>query len=57
LSAGAIQRLQQNNLLTADAIDKADETAIKDLIYPVCVLMTTRTDEGKLSCFTETFSI
>ncbi|XP_034892553.1 endonuclease III homolog 1, chloroplastic isoform X1 [Populus alba] len=32
---GAIQRLQQNNLLTADAIDKADETAIKDLIYPV----------------------
>ncbi|KAG6767591.1 hypothetical protein POTOM_028801 [Populus tomentosa] len=35
LSAGAIQRLQQNNLLTADAIDKADETAIKDLIYPV----------------------
>ncbi|KAF9679145.1 hypothetical protein SADUNF_Sadunf07G0109500 [Salix dunnii] len=35
LSAGAIQHLQQNNLLTADAIDKADETVIKDLIYPV----------------------
>ncbi|KAJ6733881.1 ENDONUCLEASE III-LIKE PROTEIN 1 [Salix koriyanagi] len=32
---GAIQHLQQNNLLTADAIDKADETVIKDLIYPV----------------------
>ncbi|XP_050238459.1 endonuclease III homolog 1, chloroplastic-like [Mercurialis annua] len=32
---GAIQRLHQNNLLTADAIDRADETTIKDLIYPV----------------------
>ncbi|KAJ4844649.1 hypothetical protein Tsubulata_033640 [Turnera subulata] len=32
---GAIQRLHHNDLLTADAIDKADETTIKDLIYPV----------------------
>ncbi|XP_015583838.1 endonuclease III homolog 1, chloroplastic isoform X2 [Ricinus communis] len=32
---GAVQRLHQNSLLTADAIDKADETTIKDLIYPV----------------------
>ncbi|XP_021653693.2 endonuclease III homolog 1, chloroplastic isoform X2 [Hevea brasiliensis] len=32
---GAIQRLHQNGLLTADAIDVADETTIKDLIYPV----------------------
>ncbi|WCJ41379.1 endonuclease III 2 [Euphorbia peplus] len=32
---GAIQRLHQNSVLTADSIDKADETAIKDLIYPV----------------------
>ncbi|XP_065869306.1 endonuclease III homolog 1, chloroplastic isoform X2 [Euphorbia lathyris] len=32
---GAIQRLHQNNLLTADSIDKANETTIKDLIYPV----------------------
>ncbi|XVF65446.1 hypothetical protein PTKIN_Ptkin09bG0249800 [Pterospermum kingtungense] len=32
---GAIQRLGQNGLLTPNAIDKADETAIKDLIYPV----------------------
>ncbi|KAL3849065.1 hypothetical protein ACJIZ3_010947 [Penstemon smallii] len=32
---GAIQRLLQNDLLTAEAIDKADEGAIKDLIYPV----------------------
>ncbi|KAH7572783.1 hypothetical protein JRO89_XS03G0011500 [Xanthoceras sorbifolium] len=34
-SAGAIERLQQNGLLTAEAIDKADEDTIKDLIYPV----------------------
>ncbi|GLT75757.1 hypothetical protein SLA2020_474560 [Shorea laevis] len=34
-SAGAIQRLLQNGLLTADAIDKADEATIKSLIYPV----------------------
>ncbi|KAF2300196.1 hypothetical protein GH714_010593 [Hevea brasiliensis] len=34
-STGAIQRLHQNGLLTADAIDVADETTIKDLIYPV----------------------
>ncbi|KAL5784008.1 hypothetical protein ACOSQ2_006400 [Xanthoceras sorbifolium] len=32
---GAIERLQQNGLLTAEAIDKADEDTIKDLIYPV----------------------
>ncbi|XP_062173152.1 endonuclease III homolog 1, chloroplastic [Alnus glutinosa] len=32
---GAIQRLLQNGLLTADAIDKADEATIKSLIYPV----------------------
>ncbi|KAK8556181.1 hypothetical protein V6N13_064262 [Hibiscus sabdariffa] len=32
---GAIQRLGQNCLLTPDAIDKADEATIKDLIYPV----------------------
>ncbi|KAH9783679.1 Endonuclease III [Citrus sinensis] len=31
----AIQRLLQNGLLTAEAIDKADEATIKDLIYPV----------------------
>nr|GMD72366.1 endonuclease III homolog 1, chloroplastic-like isoform X2 [Ipomoea batatas] len=33
--AGAVQRLLQNDLLTADAIDKADEATIKSLIYPV----------------------
>ncbi|KAM7465418.1 hypothetical protein LguiB_012980 [Lonicera macranthoides] len=33
--AGAIQRLLQNGLLTADAIDKADESTLKSLIYPV----------------------
>ncbi|KAF3455762.1 hypothetical protein FNV43_RR00404 [Rhamnella rubrinervis] len=32
---GAIQRLLQNGLLTADAIVKADEATIKSLIYPV----------------------
>ncbi|CAB4263439.1 unnamed protein product [Prunus armeniaca] len=32
---GAIQRLLQNNLLSADSIDKADEATIKGLIYPV----------------------
>lgn len=32
---GAIQRLLQNGLLTADAIEKADEATIKSLIYPV----------------------
>ena len=32
---GAIQRLLQNGLLTADAIDKVDEATIKSLIYPV----------------------
>ncbi|KAF7150790.1 hypothetical protein RHSIM_Rhsim02G0076600 [Rhododendron simsii] len=34
-SAGAIQRLLQNGLLTPDAIDQADEATIKSLIYPV----------------------
>ncbi|POO03446.1 DNA glycosylase [Trema orientale] len=34
-NSGAIQRLLQNGLLTADAIDKADEANIKSLIYPV----------------------
>ncbi|KAG8387122.1 hypothetical protein BUALT_Bualt03G0220400 [Buddleja alternifolia] len=32
---GAIQKLLQNDLLTAETIDKADEGLIKDLIYPV----------------------
>ncbi|CAL1404683.1 unnamed protein product [Linum trigynum] len=32
---GAIQRLLQNDLLTPDAIDQADEKTLKDLIYPV----------------------
>ncbi|XP_040373681.1 endonuclease III homolog 1, chloroplastic isoform X2 [Rosa chinensis] len=32
---GAIQRLLQNGLLSADAIDKGDEATIKSLIYPV----------------------
>ncbi|KAH9727673.1 Endonuclease III [Citrus sinensis] len=32
---GALQRLLQNGLHTAEAIDKADEATIKDLIYPV----------------------
>ncbi|GMN59413.1 hypothetical protein TIFTF001_028510 [Ficus carica] len=32
---GAIQRLLQNDLLTAEAIDKGNEATIKDLIYPV----------------------
>ncbi|KZV25410.1 endonuclease III [Dorcoceras hygrometricum] len=32
---GAIQRLRQNELLSAEAMDKADEGAIKDIIYPV----------------------
>ncbi|KAL3506694.1 hypothetical protein ACH5RR_032076 [Cinchona calisaya] len=35
LLSSAIQRLLQNGLLTPDAIDKADEATIKDLIYPV----------------------
>ncbi|CAH9062268.1 unnamed protein product [Cuscuta epithymum] len=35
ITHGAIQRLLQNCLLTADAIDKADEATIKSLIYPV----------------------
>ncbi|XP_055829335.1 endonuclease III homolog 1, chloroplastic-like isoform X1 [Solanum dulcamara] len=32
---GAIQRLLQNGLLSADAIDSANEETIKSLIYPV----------------------
>ncbi|KAK3010561.1 hypothetical protein RJ639_012194 [Escallonia herrerae] len=32
---GAIQRLLQNGLLTAEAIDNAEEDTIKGLIYPV----------------------
>ncbi|XP_017220870.1 endonuclease III homolog 1, chloroplastic [Daucus carota subsp. sativus] len=32
---GAIQRLLENNLLTADALEKANEDTIKSMIYPV----------------------
>ncbi|KAL6194277.1 hypothetical protein ACLB2K_035361 [Fragaria x ananassa] len=32
---GAVQRLLQNGMLSADAIDKGDEATIKSLIYPV----------------------
>ncbi|KAK9075844.1 hypothetical protein SSX86_004173 [Deinandra increscens subsp. villosa] len=32
---GAIQRLHDNNLLKPEAIDNADESTIKELIYPV----------------------
>ncbi|KAI6695920.1 hypothetical protein NL676_023630 [Syzygium grande] len=32
---GAVQGLLQNGMLTADAIDKADEESIRSLIYPV----------------------
>ncbi|QCE09127.1 endonuclease III [Vigna unguiculata] len=32
---GATQRLQENGLLTAEAMNKADEETIKKLIYPV----------------------
>ena len=35
LNSGAIQRLLQNDLLTAEAIDKGDEEKLKTLIYPV----------------------
>ncbi|KAF6162282.1 hypothetical protein GIB67_008411 [Kingdonia uniflora] len=34
-NSGAIQRLLQSGLLTADAIDNAEESTIKSLIYPV----------------------
>jgi len=34
--AAAIHRLHQNGLLTPEAVDKADESTIKELIYPVC---------------------
>lgn len=36
-SAGAALRLQESGLLTAEAMDKADEETIKSLIYPVFV--------------------
>ncbi|KAM7256120.1 hypothetical protein ACFE04_011861 [Oxalis oulophora] len=32
---GAIQRLHQNDMLTAETINEADEATIKELIYPV----------------------
>ncbi|KAK7272015.1 hypothetical protein RJT34_28348 [Clitoria ternatea] len=35
VTRGATQRLNENDLLTADAIYKADEETIKKLIYPV----------------------
>ncbi|MCD7462648.1 alpha,alpha-trehalase nth1 [Datura stramonium] len=35
INHGAIQRLLQNSLLTADAINSANEETIKSLIYPV----------------------
>ncbi|GMN59410.1 hypothetical protein TIFTF001_028509 [Ficus carica] len=35
LNAEALQRLLQNDLLTAETIDKGDEETIKNLIYPV----------------------
>jgi hypothetical protein len=38
LRIGAIQRLLQNDLLTPDAINNAEEETIKKLIYPVCSL-------------------
>lgn len=33
--AAAIHRLHQNGLLTPEAIDKADESTIREVIYPV----------------------
>jgi len=38
LRIGAIQRLLQNDLLTAEAINNVDEETVKKLIYPVCSL-------------------
>ncbi|KFK42928.1 hypothetical protein AALP_AA1G056300 [Arabis alpina] len=35
ITGAAVTRLHQNGLLTPEAIDKADESTIKDLIYPV----------------------
>ncbi|KAL1200350.1 Endonuclease III-like protein [Cardamine amara subsp. amara] len=35
ITAAAVERLHQNGLLTPEAIDKADEPTIKELIYPV----------------------
>lgn len=34
--AAAIHRLHQNGFLTPEAVDKADESTIRELIYPVC---------------------
>uniref|UniRef100_A0A0R0GYB0 HhH-GPD domain-containing protein n=1 Tax=Glycine max TaxID=3847 RepID=A0A0R0GYB0_SOYBN len=38
VTRGATQRLGENDLLTADAMDKADEETIKKLIYPVMIV-------------------
>jgi endonuclease III len=35
ITGAAVERLHQNGLLTPEAIDKADESTIKELIYPV----------------------
>ncbi|CAA7026474.1 unnamed protein product [Microthlaspi erraticum] len=35
VTGAAVERLHQNGLLTPEAIDKADESTIKELIYPV----------------------
>ncbi|CAH2038801.1 unnamed protein product [Thlaspi arvense] len=35
VTAAAVERLRQNGLLTPEAVDKADESTIKELIYPV----------------------
>ncbi|KAG7653232.1 DNA glycosylase [Arabidopsis suecica] len=35
ITGAAVERLYQNGLLTPEAIDKADESTIKELIYPV----------------------
>ncbi|CAH8312952.1 unnamed protein product [Eruca vesicaria subsp. sativa] len=35
ITGAAVERLRLNGLLTPEAIDKADETTIKELIYPV----------------------
>ncbi|XP_006304736.2 endonuclease III homolog 2, chloroplastic isoform X1 [Capsella rubella] len=35
ITSAAVDRLLQNGLLTPEAIDKADESTIKELIYPV----------------------
>ncbi|XP_019436566.1 PREDICTED: endonuclease III homolog 2, chloroplastic-like isoform X4 [Lupinus angustifolius] len=38
VTRGATRRLHENGLLTADAIEKADEETIRKLIYPVMIL-------------------